>query len=76
MSKLDTFATVLIEKRYKQIEAMGHRPVDPLPAQLRYPVLYANALLVQLQMLKSEATTQELHVIPMDLDTGKLDIEL
>ena len=67
---------VLIEKRQKQIEDMGHRPIDPLPAQLRYPVLYANALLTQLTMLKSEATTQELHVVPDDLDTGSLDFTL
>lgn len=76
MSKLDTFAMKLIEKRQKQIEDMGHRPIDPLPSQLRHPVLYANALLTQLTMLKSEATTQELHVVPDDLDTGSLDFTL
>lgn len=67
---------LLIQKRQKQIEQMGHVPIDPLPTQLREPVLYANALLTQLWTLKSEATTQELHIIPDDLDTGKLDIEL
>lgn len=76
MSKLNEFAMKLIERRQEQIENLGHRPIDPLPAQLREPVLYANALLTQLWTLKAEANTQELHVIPNDVDTGKLDIEL
>jgi len=66
----------LIERRQQKIQDMGHRPIDPLPAQLRHPVLYANALLTQLTMLKAEETTQELHVVPDDLDTGSIDFTL
>lgn len=74
--KLDAFAMLLIEKRQRQIENMGHRPIDPLPAQVREPVLYANALLTQLQMCKAEATTQELHVVKTDLKNGSVDFEI
>lgn len=74
--KLNAFAMLLIEKRQEQIQRLGHRPIDPLPAQVREPVLYANALLTQLQMCKAEATTQELHVIPSDLKNGSVDFEV
>lgn len=76
MKSLDEFAMRLIERRTQQIEDMGHTAVDPMPAQVKYPVLYANALLTQLWMLKAEARTQELHIVPSDLDPKDLDLEL
>lgn len=74
--KLNAFAMVLIQKRTHKINDLGHRAIDPLPAQVAEPVLYANALLTQLQMILAEARTQELHVVPSDLDTGDLDLEV
>ena len=74
--KLNAFAMVLIQKRTHKINDLGHRAIDPLPTQVREPVLYANALLTQLQMLLAEARTQELHVVPSDLNTDDLDFEL
>ena len=75
-NKLNAFAMVLIQKRTHKINDLGHRAIDPLPAQVAEPVLYANALLTQLQMILAEARTQELHVVPSDLDTGDLDLEV
>lgn len=73
---LDKFAWKLIERRTEQIGNMGHKVVDPLPEQVKNPVLYANALLTQLWTLKAEARTQELHVVSGDLGTEDLDLEL
>lgn len=74
--KLNAFAMVLIQNRTNKINDLGHRAIDPLPAQVAEPVLYANALLTQLQMVLAEASTQELHVIPSDLETDDLDLEI
>jgi len=76
MTTLDSFALILIETRQQKIVHMGHRAIDPLPSQLREPVLYANALLTQLQMLRAQSRTQEMYIVSDDLSTGKLDLEI